>query len=110
MSAGVNCEASAEVSSLGIALLVQLAILAGAGLRIGEALALRWRDVDLGTGTIYVRDAKTAKGVRAGVEAARPARAGPARGVRPGPGLGTDGHHRAADTRFVPDRGNKKPR
>jgi integrase len=64
MSAGVNCEASAEVSSLGIALLVQLAILAGAGLRIGEALALRWRDVDLGTGTIYVRDAKTAKGVR----------------------------------------------
>ena len=43
---------------------VLLAILAGAGLRIGEALALRWRDVDLGTGTLYVRDAKTPKGVR----------------------------------------------
>jgi integrase len=43
---------------------VLLAILAGAGLRIGEALALRWRDVDLGTGTLYVRDAKTEKGVR----------------------------------------------
>lgn len=43
---------------------VLLAILAGAGLRIGEALALRFRDVDLGTGTLYVRDAKTAKGVR----------------------------------------------
>jgi integrase len=41
-----------------------LAILAGAGLRIGEALALRWRDVDRGTGTLYIRDAKTAKGIR----------------------------------------------
>jgi integrase len=43
---------------------VLLALLAGSGLRIGEALALRWRDVDLGTGTLYVRDAKTPKGVR----------------------------------------------
>ena len=43
---------------------VLLAILAGAGLRIGEALAVRWRDVDLGTGTLYVRDSKTLKGVR----------------------------------------------
>jgi integrase len=43
---------------------VLLAILAGAGLRIGEALALRWRDVDLGTATLYVRDSKTPKGVR----------------------------------------------
>lgn len=41
-----------------------VSLLAGAGLRIGEALALRWQDVDLGTGTIYVRDAKTPKGVR----------------------------------------------
>jgi integrase len=43
---------------------VLLSLLAGAGLRIGEALALRWRDVDTGTGTLYVRDAKTPKGVR----------------------------------------------
>jgi integrase len=43
---------------------VLLALLVGTGLRIGEALALRFRDVDLGTSTIYVRDAKTAKGVR----------------------------------------------
>jgi integrase len=43
---------------------VLLALLAGAGLRIGEALALRWQHVDLGTGTLYVVDAKTAKGVR----------------------------------------------
>ena len=43
---------------------ILLAILAGGGLRIGEALALRWRDVDLGTGTLHVVDAKTPKGVR----------------------------------------------
>jgi integrase len=43
---------------------VLLAILSGAGLRIGEALALRWSDVDTGTGTLFVRDAKTAKGIR----------------------------------------------
>jgi integrase len=43
---------------------VLLSILAGAGLRIGEALALRWSAVDLPTGTIHVVDAKTAAGVR----------------------------------------------
>lgn len=31
-----------------------LAILAGAGLRIGEALALRWQEVDLGTRSLHV--------------------------------------------------------
>lgn len=41
-----------------------LAILAGAGLRIGEALALRWQHVDLGTGTLHIVDSKTDKGVR----------------------------------------------
>jgi integrase len=44
--------------------LVLFSVLAGAGLRIGEALALRWQHVDLGTGTLYVVDSKTAKGVR----------------------------------------------
>jgi len=34
------------------------------GLRIGEALALRWRDIDLGTGTLYVAASKTHAGVR----------------------------------------------
>ena len=43
---------------------VLLAILAGGGLRIGEALALRWQHVDLGTGTLRVVDAKTPRGVR----------------------------------------------
>ncbi|MGZ4410211.1 MAG: tyrosine-type recombinase/integrase [Gaiellaceae bacterium] len=41
-----------------------LAILAGAGLRIGEALSLRWQHVVLGTGTLYVVDSKTEKSVR----------------------------------------------
>lgn len=41
-----------------------LALLGGAGLRIGEALALRWSHVDLATGTLHVVDAKTAAGVR----------------------------------------------
>jgi integrase len=43
---------------------VLLVLLAGCGLRIGEALALRWLDVDLGSGTLYVRKAKTDAGVR----------------------------------------------
>jgi len=38
--------------------------LAGAGLRIGEALALRWADVDLATGTLRVLSSKTDAGVR----------------------------------------------
>ena len=41
-----------------------LATLTFAGLRIGEALSLRWRDVDLACGTITVRAAKTDAGVR----------------------------------------------
>jgi integrase len=41
-----------------------LATLTFAGLRIGEALSLRWRDVDLARGTITVRLAKTDAGIR----------------------------------------------
>jgi integrase len=41
-----------------------LATLVFAGLRIGEALDLRWRDVDLARGTITIRAAKTDAGVR----------------------------------------------
>ena len=41
-----------------------LATLTFAGLRLGEAQALRWRDVDLVRGTITVRAAKTDAGVR----------------------------------------------
>ncbi len=41
-----------------------LATLTFAGLRIGEALSLRWRDVDLARDTITVRAAKTDAGIR----------------------------------------------
>ena len=41
-----------------------IATLVYAGLRIGEATALRWRDVDLANGRISVGDAKTEAGIR----------------------------------------------
>jgi integrase len=43
---------------------VLLGLLAGTGVRIGEALDLVWGDLDLGTGTLHVRRSKTAAGVR----------------------------------------------
>jgi integrase len=39
-----------------------VATLAGAGLRVGEAVALNWRDVNLATGTLTVGEAKTDAG------------------------------------------------
>jgi integrase len=41
-----------------------LATLAGAGLRVGELCALDWRDLDLSTGTLIVRESKTTAGRR----------------------------------------------
>jgi integrase len=41
-----------------------LATLIFAGLRLGEALALRWEDIDLTAGVIRIRDAKTPTGIR----------------------------------------------
>lgn len=38
--------------------------LAGTGVRIGEACALRWEDVDLGAGVVTIRKSKTEAGVR----------------------------------------------
>jgi integrase len=44
---------------------ILLGVLAGAGgLRIDEALSLRWRHLDLATGTLHVVQAKTDAGVR----------------------------------------------
>jgi integrase len=43
---------------------VLLGVLAGAGLRIGEALALRWQHVDLAIGTLHVVSGKTAAAAR----------------------------------------------
>jgi integrase len=39
-----------------------LALLAGAGLHVGEACALNWRDLNLATGTLIVGRSKTAAG------------------------------------------------
>jgi integrase len=39
-----------------------VATLMGAGLRVGEAVALKWRDVNLATGTLTVQDSKTHAG------------------------------------------------
>jgi integrase len=39
-------------------------LLLGSGLRVGEALALDWRDVDLEYGTVFVRRGKTARSTR----------------------------------------------
>jgi len=39
-------------------------LLLGSGMRVGEALALDWRDVDLERGTVAVRAGKTARSVR----------------------------------------------
>ena len=41
-----------------------IATLAGAGLRVGEACALDWGDLDLATGTLRVGESKTAAGRR----------------------------------------------
>lgn len=41
-----------------------LSTLTFAGLRLGELMALRWRDVDLASGRLYVGQAKTDAGVR----------------------------------------------
>jgi integrase len=41
-----------------------LSVLTFAGLRLGEALSLRWRDVDLATGRLRIGDAKTEAGRR----------------------------------------------
>jgi integrase len=41
-----------------------IATLIYAGLRIGEATALRWRDIDLANGRISVSDSKTQAGIR----------------------------------------------
>lgn len=44
--------------------LPMLAMLALSGLRIGEALNLRWRDIDLASRALWVRQSKTDAGIR----------------------------------------------
>lgn len=45
-----------------------LATLAGAGLRVGEACALDWGDINVATGTLTVRESKTNAGEGRGVD------------------------------------------
>jgi integrase len=56
-------DAEKRSHDLGVKRLV-LSTLLLSGLRIGELVSLRWRDVDLSTGRITVTDAKTDAGVR----------------------------------------------
>jgi integrase len=62
IDAATELDAKPEARSAGRRALV--ATLIYAGLRIGEATALRWREVDLAMGRISVGDSKTETGIR----------------------------------------------
>jgi integrase len=64
LDAAGELDAEARVDRRALPRRVLLMTLALAGLRIGEALALRWRDVDLAAGRLYVAGSKTDAGVR----------------------------------------------
>lgn len=58
------CETGTRGPKRGEGLLEIIDVLRGSGLRIGEALALRWQDVDLKAGTVTVRGTTDEKGGR----------------------------------------------
>lgn len=64
LTAAGELDAGARSDYRGLGRRALLATLVFAGLRIGEALALRWQDVDLAGGHLRVGAAKTAAGVR----------------------------------------------
>jgi len=64
LEAGGELDAEARVDRRATPRRAFLATLTLAGLRIGEALALRWADVDLPAGRLRVADSKTDAGVR----------------------------------------------
>lgn len=64
LAAAGDLDANARSDYRGLGRRALLATLVFAGLRIGEALSLRWRDVDLAGGRLRVGEAKTAAGVR----------------------------------------------
>jgi integrase len=64
LGAAGELDAEARVDRRASSRRALLSALTFAGLRIGEALALRWSDVDLAAGRLRVRAAKTDAGVR----------------------------------------------
>jgi integrase len=64
LDAGGELDAEARIDRKATLRRALLATLTLAGLRISEALDLRWRDVDLPAGRLRVADAKTDAGVR----------------------------------------------
>ena len=64
LDAAAELDARAIVGHRHVHRRAMLATLTFAGLRLGELLALRWRDVDLAGGRLRIADAKTAAGVR----------------------------------------------
>ncbi len=62
IDAATQLDAKPEARTAGRRALI--ATLVYAGLRIGEATALRWRDIDLANGRISVGDSKTEAGIR----------------------------------------------
>ncbi len=64
ITAARQLDAEARVDRRAIPRAALLSTLLFAGLRIGEALSLRWGDVDLAGGRLWVRDSKTDAGIR----------------------------------------------
>jgi integrase len=97
LAAGGELDEEARADRRGVPRRGILATLALAGLRIGEALALRWRDVDLAAGRLRVRDSKTDAGVRE-VDLRRSGRSSPSTRRRPDSGTSTTSSSRPPPT------------
>jgi integrase len=64
LDAAARLDASARKGRQHVERRAMIAVLVFAGLRVGELLALRWRDVDMAGGWMYVEESKTDAGRR----------------------------------------------
>jgi integrase len=64
LDAAARLDASARKGHQHVERRAMIAVLVFAGLRVGELLALRWRDVDMAGGWMYVEESKTDAGRR----------------------------------------------